>query len=314
MGKIPLLVIAGPTASGKTALAVELAREYGGEVVSADSMQIYEGMDIATAKPDEAEKREIPHHLISFVKRSESFSVADYVNMAHGVISDIHSRNKLPILAGGTGLYISSLIDNIDFNSAEASDESVRKRLTEEAELLGYPQMLERLKKVDPETASALHCNNIGRIIRALEVFETTGVPLSEHKRISRMTESPYNTCVIGITCRDRQKLYDKINLRVLKMAEAGLVEEERRIYEESGLKTAHQAIGYKELIPYFDGSASLEECIEKIQQETRRYAKRQLTWFRRDERVNWIFTDDYPSYKIFLENVKKIIAISGIL
>lgn len=313
MEKIPLLVIAGPTA-GKTALAVELAREYDGEVVSADSMQIYEGMDIATAKPDEAEKMGVSHHLLSFVKRSESFSVADYVNKAHDVIADIHSRKKLPIVAGGTGLYISSLIDNIDFNSAEASDDKIRKRLTEEAERLGYPQMLERLKEVDPETALALHYNNIGRIVRALEVFEATGIPLSEHKRISRMKESPYNACIIGITCRDRQKLYDKINHRVLKMVEAGLVEEERRIYEESGLKTAHQAIGYKELIPYFERNASLEECIEKIQQETRRYAKRQLTWFRRDDRVNWIFTDDYSSYKIFLENVKKVIAISGIL
>lgn len=314
MKKIPLLVIAGPTASGKTALAVELAKLYNGEVVSADSMQIYKGMDIATAKPTIAEQDGVPHHLISFVNQDEPFSVADYLKHAKAVIEDIHNRGKLPIVAGGTGLYISSLIDNIKFDSVSDNDGTVRERLYKEAEASGNEAMLARLAEVDSETAKILHPNNLGRTIRALEVFETTGIPLSEHKRLSRLEETPYNFCIIGLNYQDRQKLYDRINLRVDTMLDAGLLQEAEDIYKNAKLKTAHQAIGYKELIPYFEENAELSDCIDKIKQETRHYAKRQLTWFRKDSRIQWIFLDECYNNAIIIEKSQKIIAISGIL
>lgn len=295
--KIPLVAVVGPTASGKTAFSVILAEKYGGEVVSADSMQIYKGMNIATAKPTYEEMRDIPHHLIGAIDINADFSVADYVKLAHLTISDIDSRGKLPILCGGTGLYINSLVDNVKFDEA-IGDSAVRERITNEAEILGGEVMLEKLRYVDRETAETLHPNNLTRIIRALEVYEVTGVKLSEHKERSRREESPYELCMIGLTYEDRQHLYDRIDRRVDEMCRQGLVEECFEIYRSMNLKTAHQAIGYKELIPYFKKEASLEECIEKIKLETRHYAKRQLTWFRRDKRINWILLDNAEEAK----------------
>ena len=308
MKKQPLLVIVGPTASGKTALAVELAKIYNGEVISADSMQIYKGMDIATAKPTIEEQKGIKHHLISFVEPEQEFSVADYLKLAKQKIKDVAAKGKLPIVAGGTGLYISSLIDNINFDD-EFGKTNIREKLNNEAKELGNEAMLERLMQVDEKTAMTLHANNITRIIRALEIFELTGIKFSEYKINNKAEDSPYNACIIGLNFQERQQLYDRINLRVDIMVENGLVDEAKYVYENTNLKTAHQAIGYKELIPFFEGSASLTQCLDKIKQETRRYAKRQLTWFRRDERINWIILDESSKIENIIENSQKIIA-----
>ena len=313
MVKQPILVIVGPTASGKTALAVELAKTYNGEVISADSMQIYKGMDIATAKPTAFEQQGIVHHLISFVEQNNDFSVADYLKFANEKIDEISKKDKLPIIAGGTGLYISSLIDNIKFDE-NISKSSIRDRLIQESEQLGNQVMLDKLMAVDEETAKTLHSNNITRIIRALEVFELTGIKFSEHKIMSRAEESPYDACIIGLNYTDRKQLYERINKRVDIMVESGLIEEAHDVYENSKLRTAHQAIGYKELIPYFNGSTTLIQCLDKIKQESRHYAKRQLTWFRRDERINWILLDENSKIQNILEKCEKIIANSNFL
>lgn len=311
--KQPLIAVVGPTASGKTAVGIELAKEYNGEVVSADSMQIYKGMDIATAKPDEKEMQGIPHHLISELEPASSFSVAEYVKLAQQKIVDIAARGKLPILVGGTGLYVSSLIDNINFDNA-ITDSSVRRKLTEEAEQIGNEAMLERLREVDPEAAEKIPAANLVRIIRALEVYEVTGIPFSRHKELNRMQDSRYNACMIGLTYKDRNVLYNRINKRVDIMLEKGLIEECRAVYENEKLGTACQAIGYKEFIPYFDGIKPKEECIDKIKQYSRNYAKRQLTWFRRDERIQWVEIEEDTAFSTIIAECKKIVAKTEIL
>lgn len=308
MGKIPVIAVVGPTASGKTALAVELAKLYDGEVVSADSMQIYKGLSIATAKPTSEEMQGIPHHLIDFLEPNEDFSVADYVKIAGEKIKDIHERGKMPIVCGGTGLYVSSLLENVKFDDT-GSDETIRKRLEQQARDFGNHYLWEKLKEVDPETAEKVHENNLPRVIRGLEVFELTGVKLSQHKINSRLEETPYEAMIFGLTAENRQFIYDRINKRVDIMVENGLLEECRQVYENYRLSTAHQAIGYKELIPYFENQASLEECLDKIKLESRHYAKRQLTWFRRMNGINWIEIDKYESLKKILENIQNIIA-----
>ena len=313
MNKIPLIVVCGPTASGKTAVSVELAKRYNGEVVSADSMQIYKGLNIATAKPDKSEMQGIPHHLIDFLEPDKSFSVADYVKMAKETINDIHSRNKMPVLCGGTGLYISSLVENVRFDDT-GSDDAIRERLSREAKELGNHALWERLAQVDPETAQNVHENNLPRVIRALEVYELTGVKLSQHKINSRTEGSAYNACIIGLTGADRDFLYNRINQRVDVMLQKGLVQECREVYDSGGLKTAHQAIGFKELIPFFKGECSLEECVDKIKLESRHYAKRQLTWFRKLNGVNWVNIDEFDSFEKILKNIEKIVAKTEIM
>lgn len=313
MNKIPLIVVCGPTASGKTAAAVEIAKRFNGEVVSADSMQIYKGLCIATAKPSEQEMQGIPHHLIDFLDPDRSFSVADYVQLASSTIKDIFSRKKMPILCGGTGLYISSLVENVKFDDT-GSDENIRKRLSDEALSKGNHFLWEKLAQIDPETAEKVHENNLPRVIRAIEVYELTGKKLSEHKIDSRREPSPYDTCIIGLTCENRDKLYEKINRRVDLMLENGLVDECRAVYESGELKTAFQAIGFKELVPYFKGECGLEECIEKIKLGTRHYAKRQLTWFRNLNGINWIETDKFDTFEKNLKNIENIVAKSKIM
>ena len=308
MSMQPIIVVLGPTASGKTALAVELAKRYNGEVVSADSMQIYKGMDILTAKPNDAEMQGIKHHLIDFLESDSDFSVADYVKLANSAIDDIASRGKLPILAGGTGLYISSLIDNIKFDET-TGDKEFREKLFNLAKEKGNHYLWEQLLEVDETTALSVHENNLPRVIRALEVYEKTGERLSEHKKTSRLEKSRFKPAMIGLTFSDRKLLYDRINKRVDAMISNGLLSEAEEIYKGKLLNTAHQAIGYKELIPYFSGQASLEDCIEKIKMETRRYAKRQLTWFRRDKRIFWIEVDKYKYLVEIFEKAQKYIA-----
>lgn len=306
--RIPVAAIVGPTASGKTALGVEAAKYFGGEVISADSMQIYKGMDVATAKPTEEEKQGIPHHLMDFLDRECSFSVADFVELAAMKISEINGRGKLPIIVGGTGLYISSLLDNIKFAEIK-SDENLRKSLEETARTEGNEKLFKRLEAVDPETAAELHPNNLVRVIRAIEVYELTGKKLSQYKVESRLIPTPYKSVIIGIGYNDRHKLYDRINKRVDIMAQNGLVEEAKAVYNNSAMKTAANAIGYKELIPYFENRAELAVCIDKIKQETRRYAKRQLTWFRKNAEIQWIIADEFDNTQEIFAKCKKIIA-----
>lgn len=311
--KIPLLVICGPTASGKTAVGVRLAEIYGGEIVSADSMQIYKGLAVSTAKPTAEEMRGIPHHMMDFLEPDEEFSVADYVRGARKCIEDIRGRGKLPIVVGGTGLYINSLVDNISFDHIE-SDDSLRKSLEEEAAEMGKDYMYEKLKKLDPEAAEKIHPNNLIRVIRAIEMYMLSGRTGEENRRESRRNESPYKLCMIGLTCFDRQLLYDRINARVDNMLENGLVEEVRRIYTDHKPKTAFNAIGYKELLPYFEGACTLSEAVETIKQETRRYAKRQLTWFRRDVRIIWADTSKCEQIDGIITNCMNIVAKSEIM
>ena len=293
--KIPLIVVAGPTASGKTSLGVELAKRLDGEVVSADSMQIYQGMDVASAMPTEDEMQGIPHHMIKFLPQGERYSVAAYCQAANACIADIVSRGKQPILVGGTGLYINSLVDNISFTEEE-TDLELRSKLNKRLEEEGAEALLQELASVDPESAARLHINDSKRIVRALELYYQTGVTITEQTKLSRQSGSPYNPLIIGLNARDREFLYERINLRVGIMAQNGLVEEAKLcIGSEKG--TAAQAIGHKELMPYFNGEMSLEEALDNLRMQTRRYAKRQLTWLRRDERVNWLYIDDYASF-----------------
>lgn len=295
MDKQFVVVVCGPTASGKTALSVELAKRLDGEIISADSMQIYKGMDIATAKPTEEEKQGIPHYLMDFLDPHDSFSVADYVKAAHGMIADIAAREKLPIITGGTGLYINSLIDNLNFEETE-SDYEYRDELRSLAQEKGNAYLLRMLREIDPETAERLHENNLNRIIRALEVYKTTGKTMSEQQRLSKLTPSPYIPCMIQLDY-DRETLYDRINRRVDIMLAEGLIDEARQFMNIDDYPTAAQAIGYKELMPYLKSESTLEPCVERLKQETRKYAKRQLTWFRRDKRIHYIKADGGRSF-----------------
>lgn len=295
MNKIPVIAVVGPTASGKTSMSIEIAKRFSGQVVSADSMQIYEKMNIATAKPTLDEMQGIPHHLIGFQPIDKKFSVAEYVALANECIYKIHNAGDLPVIAGGTGLYVDSLLQNIQFSKEESNTE-IREELTEMFQEKGAEYMLDWLREIDPETASRLHLNDKSRIIRALEIYKLTGKTLTEQKVLSRLEETPYDVLYIGINFRDRNVLYDRINLRVDLMLENGLLEEAEEFYNIPADKTACQAIGYKELAPYFRGDATLNECVEKLKLETRHYAKRQLTWFRKNENVNWIYPDDYEN------------------
>ena len=284
------VAIIGPTASGKTSLSIELAKIFGGEIVSADSMQVYKNMDIATAKPTEDEMAQIKHHLIGFLDTDENYSVAKYKLDAMNSMAEICSRKKLPIIVGGTGFYIDTLIKNTEFIDYEKSD--IRDKLFERAEKEGIDVLYRELERIDSDTAKRLHINDEKRIVRALELYYSTGKTITQQTEDSHMNESEYEWCVIGLTARDRQYLYDRINLRVDIMLQQGLLKEARDFFESDKSGTSAQAIGYKELKDYFDNKKTLEECVEKLKMETRRYAKRQLTWFRRNENIHWLEID----------------------
>lgn len=287
-----LIAVVGPTASGKTALAVQLAKKYNGEIVSADSMQIYTGMDIASAKPTKEEMEGIPHHLIDFLDPYETFSVSDYVKLAARSIDKILAKGKQPIVCGGTGLYVRSLINNISF-SDEEKNEQLRQELNDKYDEVGGEAMLRELSEFDPDSARRLHPADKKRIVRAIEIYRATGISMTEHIRRSRLIPSPYQVTAIGLTFADRQKLYERINARVDNMLEMGLVEEARKFYADEKGHTASAAIGYKELRPYLEGRISLEAAVEKLKMETRRFAKRQMTWFRSDDYIHWIEVDN---------------------
>lgn len=287
-----LIVVVGPTASGKTALAIDLAKAVNGEIVSADSMQIYEGMDIATAKPLPEELAVVPHHLIGFVPVETPFSVADYAVLARTAINEIMNRGKTPILCGGTGLYVKAIIDNVQYSETIPSDELLRERLRLFAEQKGNDALWKRLETIDPETARRIHPNNVGRVIRAIEVMEVSGRSIREHEADSRREPCPYHVIELGLRYQDRETLYQRINQRVDKMVEMGLPEEVKTAREKGLTATAAQAIGCKELYGWLDGDETLAEALERLKQSTRRYAKRQLTWFGADKRVHWIEPD----------------------
>lgn len=302
-----VIVVCGATASGKTALAVELAKMYDGEVVSADSMQIYSDMDIASAKATPEEQQGIPHHLMGFLDPSESFSVADYVKLCDEAVKDILSRGKTPVICGGTGLYISSFVDNITFDDS-GQDYAFREEMRKFAEENGSAALLEKLRAVDPETASTLHENNIGRIIRALEVFHTTGHTISQAKAQSRNTPSPYDFVMLTIDYENREQLKKRIDMRVDLMMEKGLLEEARLCFEQHERPTAAQAIGIKELYPYLRGEKELSQCVEELKLRTRQYAKRQLTWFRRDKRIFRIIVGENDNFADVVKKAQVII------
>ena len=304
--KKPLIpVIVGPTASGKTSLSIELAKKLNGEIVSADSMQIYKKMDIATAKPTDDEMQGIPHHLIDFLEPGEEFSVALYKEKAIAAIEDILSRGRLPVVVGGTGLYVDTLIKNTEFLDYEKSD--IRQKLEKRNEEEGTRKLLDELAEIDSVAASKLHLNDVKRIIRALEVYYSTGKTISEQCELSHINESPYDWCLICLDATDRQVLYDRINLRVDIMLDMGLIKEAKAFYCSDISSTAKQAIGYKELKPYLDGLVTLDQATEKLKMETRRYAKRQLTWFRRYENINWLYIDTLTKEELLSAALKTI-------
>ncbi len=292
-----VIVITGPTATGKTGLGVALAELFGGEIVSADSMQIYKGMIIGTAAPSAEEMRGIPHHMIGCVSPFESYSAARYVRDASACIEDIAGRGRLPIIVGGTGLYIDSLLSGRAFMGG---DEALRARLSSEYDALGGAELLERLSRVDAESASRLHPNDKKRIVRALEVYCATGKTIAEHNRESRLMPERYKSCKLALTFRERAALYSRIDARVDKMMADGLAEEVERLLA-SGLDercTSMQAIGYKEIAAALRGEYTLERAVELVKRESRRYAKRQLSWLRAKRDLNWIIWENEPDYK----------------
>ncbi len=286
-----VVFIVGPTASGKTALSIALAKKFGGEIISADSMQIYKGIHIASACPDDEEMEGIPHHLLEFLEPDEQFSVADYVKLAREKIDEICARGKLPIVVGGTGLYISALMDNTKFTEIR-TDENLRKELEGEFDRLGGEKMLELLSEFDSESAQRLKAADKRRIVRCFEIYKLTGQSLTEQNALSHLENADFEALCIGINYSDREKLYERINKRVDIMIRNGLLQEARETFENQKGKGGFQAIGHKELYGFFKEECSLEEATENLKRQTRRYAKRQLTWFRRDQRVNWLYAD----------------------
>lgn len=292
--KIKILCIVGPTASGKSSLALELAKELDGEIISCDSMQIYRRMDIGTAKPTAREMSQIRHHMIDVCEPDDSFSCADYVKFADSAIRDCAERGKLPIVCGGTGLYLDSLLRGADFEET-ASDEKIREELFAFAEREGAHALHEELFKIDPESAAAIHENNVKRVVRAIEIYRVCGVPKSELDRRSRLMGDRFDATVIGLRYSGRDKLYSRIEKRVDIMISEGLLAETKTLLAEGVFEknsTAAQAIGYKELLSYIAGEESFESAVERLKTATRRYAKRQMTWFSAKPYVSWIEAD----------------------
>ncbi len=287
--KHPVVAVVGPTATGKTALGVTLAQHFSGEVISCDSMQIYKGLDVGTAKVTPEETCGIPHHGVDILTPDKTFSVADFAAMAAELEQQISARGHLPILVGGTGLYVQSFLYGVRF-AEEKAPAGLREQLTAELAEKGGAAMYEELRSVDPEAAAAIHPNNQVRVLRALEHYRATGKKLSEQKADSLPPERPYRSLILGLDFPDRAGLYRRIDLRVDKMLDAGILQEAEYVWQNrETFRTAAQAIGYKEFFPYFEGAAPLEVCTEKLKQASRNYAKRQLTWFRHMDGVVWL-------------------------
>lgn len=307
MNKIKTITVCGPTASGKTSLGVELAKKLNGEIISADSIQIYKGVDIASAKPDLEEMQGIKHHLIDFVSPDEDYSVAQFVKDASKCIEEINSKGKTPIIVGGTGLYIDTLINNIQLLE-NSFDEKVREELSIRLESEGVDRLYCELEKIDPDAASKIHKNNYVKVLRALEIYYSSGKTLSQQNELSHLQESLYDNIYICLNVKNREYLYDRINKRVDIMIQQGLVEEAKNFYSKKIGNTSSQAIGYKELKPYLDDLLSLDECVENLKKATRNYAKRQMTWFRRNSKINYFYIDDYADKQSLTDDVLKFL------
>ncbi len=293
LSKPRVVAVGGPTASGKTALSVALARAFDGEIINADSMQIYKNLDVGTAKPSAEERQGIPHYLLDFLSPETPYSVAEFTAAADPLIRDITARGRLPLVVGGTGLYITSLLSGMAF-APEKTDPAIRARLQARADTEGGAALYAELQKIDPDYAAQVHPNNLPRVIRALELFEATGRRMSDQRREARPAEAPYHALCLCLTCRNRAVLYSRIDRRVDEMVENGVLDEARQVYDHrDAYRTAAQAIGYKEFFPYFEGTANLTECTERLKQATRNYAKRQLTWFRRQNDAVWLYLDE---------------------
>lgn len=311
--KKPLLILTGPTAVGKTALSIQLAKAVGGEIVSADSMQVYRHMDIGSAKITEEEMEGIPHYLIDVLDPQDDFNVATFQTLARHAMDEIYSHGNIPIITGGTGFYIQALLYDIDFKENNEKN-PIRKELEQLAKEKGKEYLYEILKKKDPEYAKITHCNNVKKVIRALEYYKETGKKLSEHNEEQRQKESPYNFAYF-VLYHDREELYDRINRRVDLMMEDGLLFEVESLIKEGYTKNlvSMQGLGYKEFFDYFDGRMTLEDTIDKIKKDTRHFAKRQLTWFRREKEVIWLNKKEYEQEKDLLDSVLNIIEEKGI-
>lgn len=304
--KMPLIVLTGPTAVGKTALSVKLAKALDGEIISADSMQVYRGMDIGSAKIRQEEMEGIRHHLIDILNPDEEFNVVLFQKLAKEAIKDITGRGKIPILAGGTGFYIQAVLYDIDFTQT-SEDSSYRNYLEKLAESNGNEYLHDMLKKVDPKAAESIHANNVKRVIRALEFFEQTGEKISEHNEEQRTNESAYDSCYFVLT-DDRARMYERIDRRVDMMLEEGLVEEVTRLKDQGCSRdlVSMQGLGYKEILAYMEGEHDLERAVYLIKRDTRHFAKRQLTWFKREKDVIWVdrreFLDENDILKFLID------------
>ncbi len=309
--KNELISVAGPTASGKSDLALFLAEKFGGEIISFDSMQIYRGMDIGTAKPTKEELARVRHHMIDIADPTENFSVADFTAKAKECISDVQKRGKKPILCGGTGLYLDSLLFGTEFGELEANDK-LREELAAFAEENGNAALHAILAEKDPDAAEKIHMNNVKRVIRALEIIESSGMTKTEWDKKARENSVSIPCIMIALNYRDRAKLYERIDARVDIMMANGLFEEVKELCEKGLLKegtTAFDAIGYKETMACIRGEYSLSEAAEKIKLATRRYAKRQLTWFLRNKDINWLYPDDYTTKEALYAAAEQLIA-----
>ncbi len=295
--KKKLIVLTGPTAVGKTKLSIQLAKAIGGEIISADSMQVYRGMDIGSAKVTEAEKEGVLHYLIDVLSPFEEFNIVLFQKLAKEAMEQIYEKGKIPIIVGGTGFYIQSVIYDIDFSEHDEQD-GIRSGLEKIAETKNGAHLLhERLREIDPKSAEIIHENNVKRVIRALEFYEETGMCISEHNEEQRQKESPYDVSYFVLNDQ-REKVYERIDRRVDLMMEAGLVEEVRRL-KESGCRrdmVSMQGLGYKEIMDYLNGEISMEEAVYRIKRDTRHFAKRQITWFKREKNVIWLDRDAYEN------------------
>lgn len=301
-----LIVITGPTAVGKTELSVALAKKTGGEIISADSVQVYKHMNIGSAKITKAEMQGIPHHLIDICEPWEAFNIARFKELAEQAVNEIHSRGKIPIIAGGTGFYIQSLIYDVDFKETAVND--TRTKYEELLRNKGEAYLHSLLEERDPEAAAVIHPNNAKRVIRALEYFEQTGTKISTHNEVERRKESPYNFAYFVLTL-PREQLYNRINERVDRMLEEGLLDEVKSIVSSYGVTrdmVSMQALGYKEILDYLNGHATLEDAIYTIKRDTRHFAKRQLTWFKREREVIWLDKEEYHTLDMQLDFIIK--------
>jgi len=300
-----VVAIGGPTATGKTALSLALAQRFGGEIINADSMQVYRQLSVGTAKPMEEERAQAPHHLLDFLPPEQPYSVADFTAAAGELIGQITARGRLPLVVGGTGLYITSLLNGVRF-APEDTDPALRRRLQQQAETQGAEVLYARLQAVDPAYAAKVHPHNLPRIIRALELYESTGRTMSEQQRQSRPAAAPYRSLCLCLTCRDRAVLYRRIDQRVDKMLREGLLPEAELVWQNrERYRTAAQAIGYKEFFPYFEGKEPLDTCVNRLKQATRQYAKRQLTWFRHQNEAQWLYLDEEDVVQKAVEQVE---------